>query len=222
MTDRLAAREELYSDWFAGAEWVWRAWEFGIAAYFGYWVPTEWAVYLSIGPLHLRVAAELRPGVVCLPCFDRLATAKGVDISTALLDVQWTGIGKTVVLAPTQLYRYEPASPRAAAAPECPVRKAAQRCADTIECHEVYSGESPCRLCELRRVLAAPCGPLAGPEPSEAAIEAAMAASGGEYDPEADHGIDWEKVGKMLRAAYRAQFGSPPERGTAAPTGEAP
>lgn len=49
-----------------------------------------------------------RRGVVCLPCLDCLATARGVDVSGAIEEVQFTGIGKTVVLRPVLVHRYQP------------------------------------------------------------------------------------------------------------------
>ena len=50
--------------------------------------------------------AEYRRGVVCLPCLDGLATEKGLDVSAALLEVQYTGIGKTIILKPEWTHRY--------------------------------------------------------------------------------------------------------------------
>ncbi len=46
-------------------------------------------------------------GVICLPCFDKLAVDKGYDVSTHLQRVQFTGIGKTIELKPTRLFQYE-------------------------------------------------------------------------------------------------------------------
>ena len=51
---------------------------------------------------------DWRLGVVCLPCFDQEAAAKGHDISEALLEVQFIGVGKTIVLHPEVSYRYDP------------------------------------------------------------------------------------------------------------------
>ncbi len=48
-----------------------------------------------------------RLGVICLPCFDKLAVDIGYDISTHLERVQFTGIGKTIVLKPSRLFQYE-------------------------------------------------------------------------------------------------------------------
>ncbi|KKM80265.1 hypothetical protein LCGC14_1341700 [marine sediment metagenome] len=59
--------------------------------------------------------AEYRRGVVCLPCFDRLATEKRLDVSRALIEVQFTGIGKTIILKPQSTHRYK--SPSAEAKP---------------------------------------------------------------------------------------------------------
>ncbi len=47
-----------------------------------------------------------RLGVICLPCFDKLATDKGYDVSTHLERVQFTGIGKTIELKPSRLFQY--------------------------------------------------------------------------------------------------------------------
>jgi len=54
------------------------------------------------------VPKALRQNVICLPCLDRLAIAQGYDIGSAILSIQWTGIGKTLVLDPIVLYRYNP------------------------------------------------------------------------------------------------------------------
>ena len=48
-----------------------------------------------------------RLGVICLPCLDKLAHAKGYDISTHLEFVQFTGIGKTIELKPTRIFHYQ-------------------------------------------------------------------------------------------------------------------
>jgi hypothetical protein len=54
------------------------------------------------------VPQELRLGVVCLSCLDGLAVRAGADIADAIASVQFTGIGKTVVLKPTRIHRYTP------------------------------------------------------------------------------------------------------------------
>lgn len=46
-------------------------------------------------------------GVICLSCFDKLAAQGGIDISLHLEQVQYTGIGKTVVLEPKEVHHYE-------------------------------------------------------------------------------------------------------------------
>ena len=51
--------------------------------------------------------AEYRLGVVCLPCFDQMATDKGIDMSEALVDIQFTGIGKTIILKPQWTHHYK-------------------------------------------------------------------------------------------------------------------
>ncbi len=53
------------------------------------------------------VPEELRLGVVCLACFDHLARDHGVHTSDVLKDVQFTGVGETIVLRPIKVYRYE-------------------------------------------------------------------------------------------------------------------
>lgn len=53
----------------------------------------------------MRLTRSYR-GVICLPCLDRIGTKVGIDISESLTRVQWTGIGKTVVLEPHFTHRY--------------------------------------------------------------------------------------------------------------------
>ncbi len=48
-----------------------------------------------------------RLGVICLPCFDKLAFDMGHDVSTHLESVQFTGIGKTIELKPSRIFQYE-------------------------------------------------------------------------------------------------------------------
>lgn len=48
-----------------------------------------------------------RLGVICLPCLDKLASDQGLDISTYLESVQFTGIGKTIELLPHRVFYYE-------------------------------------------------------------------------------------------------------------------
>ena len=59
------------------------------------------------------VPKDWRLDVVCLPCLDVMATEMGLDVAAALRSVQFTGIGKTVLLGPayTHYYRKSPASP---------------------------------------------------------------------------------------------------------------
>lgn len=47
-----------------------------------------------------------RLGVVCLPCLDRRCGGEG--LAEALVFVQWTGTGHTVVLEPSRVHHYEP------------------------------------------------------------------------------------------------------------------
>lgn len=46
---------------------------------------------------------EHRLGVICLPCFDELATQKQIDVSPHLKEVQFTGAGKTIILKPMEV-----------------------------------------------------------------------------------------------------------------------
>jgi len=48
-----------------------------------------------------------RLGVVCLPCLDKLASNKGLDVGKHLIDVQFTGIGKTIELLPDKIFYYQ-------------------------------------------------------------------------------------------------------------------
>lgn len=52
----------------------------------------------------LHVPGPEHPGVVCLPCLDRRCDGEG--LAEALLEVQWTGTGHTVVLTPTFRHCY--------------------------------------------------------------------------------------------------------------------
>jgi len=52
------------------------------------------------------VPKEHRLGVVCLTCLDKLGQAKGIDIAPSLVDVQFTGINKTIELKPTRVFYY--------------------------------------------------------------------------------------------------------------------
>ncbi len=53
------------------------------------------------------IPKQYRRDVVCLPCYDQLATEKGIDWVDGLKEVQFTGIGKTIGLVPVFLHRYE-------------------------------------------------------------------------------------------------------------------
>ena len=48
-----------------------------------------------------------RLGVICLGCLDKLASEKGLDIAKYLIDVQFTGINKTIELVPSKIYYYK-------------------------------------------------------------------------------------------------------------------
>lgn len=53
------------------------------------------------------VPEKMRLGVICLGCLDYMATENGLDISEHIEDVQYTGIKKTILLKPTDVYYYE-------------------------------------------------------------------------------------------------------------------
>ena len=59
-----------------------------------------------------------RLGVVCLPCLDR--RSNGVGLADALIRVQWTGTGHTVVLEPGQRYEYAVSQPTESYALDAP------------------------------------------------------------------------------------------------------
>lgn len=72
----------------------------GILPKFDYLVEDD--LWRSVAP------KEYLRSVICLPCLDRIASAKGIDVSAGLLEVQFTGIGKTVILKPEWTHRYTP------------------------------------------------------------------------------------------------------------------
>lgn len=45
--------------------------------------------------------------VLCLRCLDAMATAAKKDISEYLINVQFTGIGKTVILTPERVFNHQ-------------------------------------------------------------------------------------------------------------------
>lgn len=45
-----------------------------------------------------------RLSVVCLPCLDK--RCQGIGLGDALIEIQWTGTGHTVVLKPSFRYTY--------------------------------------------------------------------------------------------------------------------
>lgn len=53
------------------------------------------------------VPEEWRLDVVCLHCLDKLATKKGLDVTTHIETVQFTGIGKTIILNPSKVFYYK-------------------------------------------------------------------------------------------------------------------
>lgn len=53
------------------------------------------------------VTDNLKRGVICLPCFDVICAAIGADLAENLIQIQFTGHGKTIVLRPESVYYYE-------------------------------------------------------------------------------------------------------------------
>lgn len=53
------------------------------------------------------VPKDKRLGVICLPCLDMLAEQKGIDISQSIEGMQFTGVGKTIVLIPEIAYKWK-------------------------------------------------------------------------------------------------------------------
>lgn len=53
------------------------------------------------------VPESIRNLVICLECFDKMATRKGVDWIEHLQKIQLTGIGKTMVLVPQKIWYYK-------------------------------------------------------------------------------------------------------------------
>ncbi len=53
------------------------------------------------------VPKDTRRGVICLPCLDILAEQQGIDISKFIQDLQFTGVGKTIVFTPTIGYKWD-------------------------------------------------------------------------------------------------------------------
>jgi hypothetical protein len=51
-----------------------------------------------------HVPGPERLGVVCLPCLDK--RCGGAGLAEALIEIQWTGTGHTVVLRPTLRHLY--------------------------------------------------------------------------------------------------------------------
>ncbi len=52
------------------------------------------------------VPKEHRFGIICLPCFDKMATEKGMDVGDALKIVYFCGKGKTIALKPVKEYLF--------------------------------------------------------------------------------------------------------------------
>ena len=55
----------------------------------------------------LIVHKKYKLGVVCLSCLDKLATAARLDVTDHIENLQFTGIGKTIVFVPEKVYYYE-------------------------------------------------------------------------------------------------------------------
>lgn len=53
------------------------------------------------------VPEEARTGVVCLPCLESQASAKGLEVAPHLESVQFVGHGYTIVLSPTRIYYWK-------------------------------------------------------------------------------------------------------------------
>jgi hypothetical protein len=47
-----------------------------------------------------------RLGVICLSCLDDLASLQDLDVSEHLVEVQFTGRGKTIILKPIKVFLY--------------------------------------------------------------------------------------------------------------------
>ncbi len=52
------------------------------------------------------VPLKIRRDVVCLPCLDKLAVEKQVDLASNLTFLQFTGTGVTVEFLPCNVFRY--------------------------------------------------------------------------------------------------------------------
>lgn len=52
------------------------------------------------------VPEHCRRSVLCLACLDKLATDMDLDITKHLQEIQFTGIGKTIVLKPEKVFYY--------------------------------------------------------------------------------------------------------------------
>jgi len=53
------------------------------------------------------IPKAFRRGAICLPCLDKLAVEKGIDIGKGLISFQYTGINKTIELVPVTVYYYK-------------------------------------------------------------------------------------------------------------------
>ena len=53
------------------------------------------------------VPKNLRRGVICLPCLNKMAKEKGIDIAGSIEDVQFTGIDFTIEFIPVNVFYYK-------------------------------------------------------------------------------------------------------------------
>lgn len=53
------------------------------------------------------VPKEIRQDVVCLPCLDRMAKEKGLDLGSNVVSLQFTGTGFTIEFFPVNVFRYK-------------------------------------------------------------------------------------------------------------------
>ena len=53
------------------------------------------------------VPEECRLWVVCLPCFDKVACSKSISIARGIVNIQYTGIGKTICFVPFRVHEYQ-------------------------------------------------------------------------------------------------------------------
>lgn len=55
------------------------------------------------------ISEEMKRGVVCLPCFNKMAKNKGINLANCLVDIHFCdGLGETIHLVPVCSYTYPP------------------------------------------------------------------------------------------------------------------